>query len=112
MPRTILLAFTLAFFAPWAIFAQDKTPAPAPVKYELSEVQKLRLENLQLKAKLAQQTYNEAQAGFNIALTALNTEAHKVMVDNKWPEDSQFDFDHLTFSAPPPKPEPPKPEKK
>jgi len=93
-----------------ALFGQD-AKAPAPV-YKASESQTLKLENLQLKAQLAQKDLQAAQAQFQQALVNLTNEAAAVKKANGWPDDTQFDPNTVSFSAPPPKPAAAKGDKK
>ena len=74
---------------------------PAANKYELSEIQKLRLEVKQKDAQLAQQTLTMAQQTFNQRIADFNAEAQKVEQENGWPSTLKIDPNTLTFSDPP-----------
>jgi predicted FMN-binding regulatory protein PaiB len=109
MKRLFLIAILVLSIAG---FSQEKSSPTPPAKapdFALTEVQKLRLENLQLKAKLKQNEASQAQATFQQALSELVATANSVKEANKWPNDTEFNLDTLTFSAPPP---PAKPEAK
>lgn len=67
-----------------------------------TETQRLRLENSQLKARLAVADILAAQNRYSAAMQALSNEGDAVIRENKWPENTQFDIDKLTFSAPRP----------
>lgn len=83
---------------------------PADVKkYELSEVQKLRLQVKQKDVLLTQQASAIAQQNFQQTLAAYNAEVKTIEKENKWPETLQFDPNTLEFKEPPPAaPEPAK----
>lgn len=85
-----------------SIAALAQTPPPAALKP--SETQALKLENLQLKAKLAQQQAQVAQAQFAQAMSELNAEVEKVKRENGWDERTQFDANTVAFIAVPAKP--------
>ena len=93
---------------------QEKPKPPAAgkaaEKFEPSEVQKLKLENAQLRAGIAQRDLTAAQKAWNEAAAALNAEAAAIKKENGWPDDLAFDFQSLKFTPAPPKPE--KEEKK
>ena len=105
-----------------AVMMQEK-PA-AEVKgppYIPSEVQKLKLENAQLRAGIAQRDLTAAQKAWNEAAAALNAEAAAIKKENGWPDDLAFDFQSLKFTLPDnagldhkpgPAPKPEKEEKK
>ena len=61
-------------------------------KYEPTEVQSLRLQ-------LRQKDLIIAKQNFNLASQALNEEATRVVIENKWPNDLEFSQETLTFSA-------------
>jgi len=90
-----------------ALFAQS----PAPVKYEPTEVEQLRLQLAAKDAQIAQIQFQNAQYVFQQAIARLHAEADKVKAEHKWPAEVQFKQETLTFAAPAP-PKPPVPEKK
>lgn len=79
-------------------------------KYELSELQHLRLEVKQKDAQIAQQNYAIAQSQFQKSIADFNAEAKKIEQENGWPETLKINIDNLTFTEMPPVP--PVPEKK
>jgi hypothetical protein len=115
----VILACTLGFLGSWSagliLEAQTvQSKPPAPSVYVPSEVQLLRLQVKQRDALLAQQELLRAQAQYQNALAALNAEADKVKLDNKWPATLTFDPGTVTFNEPPAPamPAAPKPEDK
>jgi hypothetical protein len=87
-------------------FSQEKSsPTPAAPKQDFAptEIQRLKLENLQLKAKLAQAEQAKAQANFQGSLNELFTYSNTVRTENKWGEDVSFDVDSLKFTGTAPK---------
>jgi hypothetical protein len=92
--------------------AQDKP------KFEPSDIQHLKLENIQLKAKLAQQSWSTKAyqlpefTAANAALTALQQECTKVVQENKWPASVSCNVDTLQFYDTAPKKAEVKPEAK
>jgi len=87
-----------------------QSPA-APVKYEPSEVEQLRLQLAAKDAQIAQIQFQNAQYVFQQAIARLHAEADKVKAEHKWPAEVQFKPETLTFAVPAP-PKPPVPEKK
>jgi len=80
--------------------AQAPTP-PSSVKYEPTEVERLRLEVKQKDAQLAQVQLQRAQQAFQQSLALLDEEAGKVKVAHPdWPKGVQFSPDTLTFTGP------------
>lgn len=73
-----------------------------------TEMQRLKLENLQLKAKLAQADQAKAQAKFQGAVSELYSYSNDVRAENKWGEEVTFDIDSLKYSGPPQKESPAK----
>ena len=74
-----------------------------PVKdYKVSELQQLKLKNLQLEAQLRQQELQSAQVRFQDSIKALMGEAGTVKKENGWPDAATFDPDKLVFGPPPP----------
>ena len=82
--------------ASWLGFQAD-----AADKYELSEIQKLRLEVKQKDAQLAQQNLSFAQQAFQQRIAAFNAEAQKVEQENGWPSTLKIDPNTLMFTDPP-----------
>ncbi len=83
------------------IFAQTKK------SYELTEIQKLRLEVKQKDAQLAQQTAAIAQSRFQSAVTDFNDQVKAIEKENGWPETLQVDPNTLAFREPPELPKAP-----
>ena len=124
----IVVSFGFAIFSAGEVsgelkvLAQEKATAEAKgPPYIPSEVQKLKLENAQLRAGIAQRDLTAAQKAWNEAAAALNAEAAAIKKENGWPDDVAFDFQTLRFSPAPagqrdkdtPAPSPPaKPESK
>jgi hypothetical protein len=71
-----------------------------PKTYLPSETQTLRLKVKQDAAVIAQKDMQVVQQRFQDALNALNSEAEKVKVENRWPKDVKFSPDTLTFDMP------------
>lgn len=73
-------------------------PRAAVPEYPLSEVQQLRLDNLQLRAVQAQQAWNAAAMKlpeyqqFQLLVNQLTGECGKVKAENKWPPDVDCDI--------------------
>jgi len=65
-----------------------------------TETQRLKLENAQLKARLAVADVQAAQRRYGDAMTALSETGNEVIRENKWPPETQFDIDKLTFAVP------------
>src|ERR1700747_2672251 len=86
-----------------AIAMRGQAPPPAPKEYKLTELQQLRLSNMQKDALLLKAQMESVQRQFNEKVTELMSSAQKVKLKNGWPPDTTFDVDKLTFSAPPPK---------
>ena len=84
-----------------AAFVWGQATAPAPSKYEPTEIQRLRLEVKQRDAKLAQRDLADAQARFQAAVAALMAEGDAVREANGWPKDVALNPDTLTFAEPP-----------
>lgn len=102
MKRFILIT-ALMLGTLWVAAALAQTP-PQTAVLKPTDVQALKLENLQLKAKLAQQQAQVAQAQFVQAMSELNAEAEKVKKENGWDERTQFDANTVAFIAAPAKP--------
>lgn len=77
-----------------------------PKIYQPSETQALRLQLKQKDAIIAQKDMQVVQQRFQDALNALNAEAEKVKLENKWTPDVRFSPDTLTFDMPKPSPAP------
>lgn len=74
------------------IFPQGTPPrAPAPAKFEATELQQAKLEAKQARAQLAQQRYTDAGAVFNQAAAEFNAEVEAVKKANGWPESVHLD---------------------
>jgi hypothetical protein len=83
------------------------------VAYTPTELQalKLQLEQKDLtiigtRMQAIKQQFDQQQAEYQKALGALQADAEKIKVDNKWPKTLVFDAEKLTFSEPPPPPAP------
>ena len=83
-----------------AAFVWGQATAPAPPKYEPTEIQRLRLEVKQRDAKLAQRDLADAQARFQAAVAALMAEGDAVRAANGWPKDVALNPDTLAFAVP------------
>src|SRR6185312_11959957 len=86
--------------------AASPTPTPAP-KYDMTDVQRLRLENMKLRVELAQESLapvqREAQLiQANIKEAAQNflNQCDTIKAENHWPDEVKCDFSTLTFAAP------------
>ena len=75
--------------------------APLTKDYKVSELQQLKLKNLQLEAQLRQQELQSAQVRFQDSIKALMGEAGTVKKENGWPDTATFDPDKLIFGPPP-----------
>lgn len=95
MKILLLLLFILSAAALAQAF---QAPAPAPSPYKPTELQAAKLENLQLRAQMAQQNY------FN-ALGALQGECAKIVAENKWDPKVTCNLLTLEFFLPQPKAE-------
>src|ERR1700679_1348273 len=89
------LTIITALFAVLGCLAAAQSVATE--KYPLSEVQKLRLQNKQMAAQLAQVAYQNAQANLNSAYNDLIQESAKVKKENSWKDSVKFDLAHVTF---------------
>ena len=110
------LAIVVAFVGGAAI-PQEKPKPPACPPCAPSEVQKLKIENAQLRAGIAQRDLTAAQRAWNEAAAALKAEADAIKKENGWPDDTQFDMQTLKFTPSnnagldhKPGPAPPKPQ--
>lgn len=74
---------------------------PDDKKYELSEVQKLRLQVKQKDAQLAQIQLSIAQGNFEKTIDDFNAEVKSIEKENSWPETLQINAQTLDFTAPP-----------
>lgn len=86
--------------------AQSAPQAPAPAKYELSEVQRYRLQLKQKDAQIAQMNVSIANSNFQQSIAAFNAEVKSIEQENKWPDTLQIDPNTMTFKEPPPPPKP------
>ena len=89
----IMAVAAICFILGANVWSQDA----AKKEYKPTEVQSLKL-------KVAQQEALLAQAHLNAAITALGAEANAVKKENGWPDDTNFNPDSLTFTAPAPAP--------
>jgi hypothetical protein len=107
----IIAAVGLCLFLGIGIAAvpQSAPPATAPAKYELSEVQKQRLQLKQKDAQIAQLQLSIANSTFQQSIAAFNAEVKSIEEENKWPDTLQIDPNTMTFKEPP---APPKPAEK
>ena len=78
----------------------------APKGYNPTEVQSLRLQVDQKDALLYKTNLEQAQRLFQDKLNKLTEDAKVVIRENKWPADTQFNPNDLSFSAPAPAPKP------
>lgn len=103
LPVILFIVFPVAFGLSAPL--QEKPPAAgkAAEKFEPTEVQKLKLENAQLRAGIAQRDLTAAQRAWNEAAAALKAEADAIKKENGWPDDTQFDMQTLKFTEKPPK---------
>lgn len=94
-------------------FAQDKAAAEEKAKppYIPSEVQKLKLENAQLRAGIAQRDLTAAQHAWNAAAGEFRAACDAIKKENSWPEDVTCDLQTLKVTEPPPKPAAPEKDK-
>jgi hypothetical protein len=105
------IAIALTFLMALTAFSQESKPTgsadtsstPKP-HTELTETQRLRLENLKLKFFLAQKERDQA-------LNNLVAEADRVRKENNLPETTTFDYDNIRFTIPSPPTPPPAPAK-
>jgi len=81
-----------------AVFGQTNPPQ---TDYKPSEVQMLRLQLAQEKAKNAELLLTQAQQQYQAAIGNLSSEGEKIKTENKWPPTVQLNFQTLAFSAPP-----------
>jgi hypothetical protein len=75
------------------VFAED-----SPNSYQPTEIQHLRLEVKQREVQLAQKDFFIAQQNLNMSLKALNDEAARVKIENKWPDGLVFNQEKLSFT--------------
>lgn len=94
---------TLLFLLALVAHAQDGKPATAK-ELKPTEIQSLHLQLKYKDALLAKQrlealqtVMNGAQADYQRALKDLTDEAEKVKAEQKWPSDTQFDPNQLSF---------------
>ncbi len=85
-----------------ALYISVTLRADEPKAYKPTEIQSLRLQVRQKDAQLAQANLQVAQQQFQAALANLTAEAEKVKLEQKWPADTQFSPNDLSFSAPVP----------
>jgi len=104
MSRLTTALFVFLIFASALKAQTDKTPKPAD--YTPTEVQSLRLQLAQVKAKDALAAYQVAQQNYQQALAALSAEGERTKKENGWPSTLQLNYNDLTFTEPPPTPAP------
>lgn len=97
---TLLLSVILITWSA-AIGGQEKEKSAPPKKFELSEVQQLKLQVKQRDALLAKAAMDSAQANFQQAVLNLTAEADRIKIENSWPKETQFSPNELTFNEPP-----------
>jgi len=74
------------------------SPTPSPSPYKPTELQALRLENLQLRAVSSQKDWTieamrlPSYTKFNADVNLLSQECAKVIAENKWPKDVGCDI--------------------
>lgn len=88
-------------FAVFALLAGAAYAQNVTMKYELTELQRTKLELAQQKAITAQIVLNQAQQQQAQTLQALADQAEAVKKENKWPAKTQFNQSTLTFFDPP-----------
>lgn len=113
---TIMKQFILFVLCAASLFAQDK---PAPT-YEPSEIQRLKLENAQLKLLVIALQIQPLEQKRQEQYSALLQACEAIRKENKWPENVKCDPATLKFQAeapkverapiPPPPSSPPKPQ--
>lgn len=84
-------------------FAGDK-----PKTLGVKEIERVKLENLQLKAKLTQRVKSEADGNFQRDMNALVEYANEVRKEHGWGDAVQFNVDTLQFVDAPKPAEPAK----
>src|SRR5271163_2427988 len=105
----VLLYPLWGFLLGVALFGvQDKPKTPPFIP---NEVQKLKLENAQLRAGIAQRDLTAAQRAWNEMAAAFQSTCKEIKTENNWPEDLTCDLQSLQFTEPVSKSVPP-PNKK
>jgi hypothetical protein len=69
--------------------------------FQPNEVQQLKLENAQLKAKLALNTAQRAKELYDQAFDTLIKAVDAIKQENKWPDEVRCDVETLIFSVSP-----------
>lgn len=105
MKRAIRTILILIPFLCVSVIAQQQNSVLQP-----TEIQGLRLQVKYKDAQLKQIALQQAQQAFNQSLVELTDEGKKVIEENKWPKDTIFDPNKISFSLP--TPPTPKPEEK
>ena len=104
--RYTLSTCSLLFFAVacglWPVASHAQDPEGKSPDLKPTDVQQLKLENLQLKAQLALQTFNQAQAAYNQSVVALFAGCDEVKKENNWDKGVTCDPNTLKFSPPSP----------
>ena len=89
----------MVMFVVGLALGQDKPATPALVP---TEAQHMKLENFQLKARLALVSAQEAARAYQQAMGALQGECEAVRKENKWVEGATCNPETLAFAAPAP----------
>jgi uncharacterized protein YlxW (UPF0749 family) len=90
----------------FGLFATKSAHTQQQKSYELTEVQKLRLQVRQKDAQLAQIQVSIAQSAFQKTIDDFNAETKAIEKENSWPETLQLNPQTLQFTEPPPPPKP------
>lgn len=95
----LFVAITTAVTVDYRTAAGDRATKGAP--WTPSEMQKLRIENKQLKAGLVQREFSAVQQRWNDAVGAIKDECAAVVKENGWPQDMTCDIQTLQFKEVP-----------
>jgi hypothetical protein len=79
------------------IFASPLVAQAPPAKYQPTEIQELKLQNLQKDAQLAQYAAITAQNALAARVTSLSEYANQVKKENKWDSKVGFDIGKVQF---------------
>lgn len=104
MKITRFVAWILAgvfLLATFRLYPQEAKTIHVNKPYEMSEIQKLRLQVKQKDAQLAQQASAIAQNNFQRTINDFNAEVRAIEKENNWPETLQLNPDTLEFKEPP-----------
>lgn len=94
-----LLCFLAVAYGLWPVTSQAQSSAPAELKP--TEIQAVKLENLQLKARIAQQNWVLAKSQYDASMSALLQYCDDVKKENAWAKEVSCDPNTLKFSLPP-----------